>query len=508
MKQLLLPLIFILAWWAPTVATTTGQDLLLFYSNDVQGETEPCGCQTNQLGGLSKKGFQYNKIASDTAKPRLTLDAGNLLFKDSISTPGQAEQEKMAARAIVQAYTLMGYQAVGLGSRDLTAGIDFLRTLSAEAKFSWLSANLVEASTHKPIFSPSTILPVGAIKVAVIGLTGLVALPAGVDAALLPWEQVLPALLDQVSPGADLVILLSTLSAADNQRLAEKFSSIALVIQARAGDSTVSSEPVLVNNTLLVSTPSQGKEIGVMEVNWQPSKRWGDPKSEALAKKKAALDSLLWQLSKYKHVQPEQQATYQLLLAREQELRRDIEGLSGGGATEGTATSEPSSYRNRLLAMEENLPGQPEIVAVTDKLDRDLNRLGQEKAKALPVVDSPYLGSESCGPCHAEQLTAWQKTKHAAAYTTLVDKKQQFNTTCLPCHVTGVGLDKADEALTVPEQRRGVGCETCHGPGHLHVKHPKDSPLVKKPEPALCRNCHAPPHDTTFDYERNSKLVH
>jgi len=517
MKRFVLLILFSLAWRQPAMATPTGQELLIFYSNDVQGETEPCGCQVNQLGGLSKKGFQFNKIATDAAKPYLKLDAGNLLFKDSAINPNQEEQEKMAARAIVEAYDLSGYQAVAVGSRDLSAGLDFLRTVSTKGKFAWLSANLVETSTRKPIVTPSISLPVGAIKALVIGLTGPASLPTMDNATILPWDQVLPSLLEEAASKADMVILLSNLPVEENQRIALAYSSIHLIIRSREADSTLPPEPVKVNNTIMVSTTPQGKQIGVMDVNWQPGKRWGDPKNEALVKKRAALDSLLWQLSRYQRVQdpeaalqdqPDQLKAYHLLLDREQALRNEIEGLTEGSASEGTATSEPSTYRNRFVTMEDALPGLPEIVALTDRLDRDINQLGQEKAKTLSSKDSPYLGSQACGPCHADQLAAWQKTKHAMAYTTLVDKKQQFNTNCLPCHVTGVGMDKADEALAVSESRRGVGCEACHGPGRQHVKEPKSNALVGKPDATLCRKCHAPPHDTTFDFERNSKMVH
>ena len=117
---------------------------MLFYSNDVLGETAPCGCQANQLGGLPKKAFQFETIAEkEGALPRLTLDAGNLLFKHDHIAPGQKEEAEMTAAAIVKAYNLMGYDAVGIGSRDLIAGLPPLLSLQHKAKFAWLSANLV-----------------------------------------------------------------------------------------------------------------------------------------------------------------------------------------------------------------------------------------------------------------------------------------------------------------------------------------------------------------------------
>ena len=516
MKHALLFLIVLLSLALPSTAAASGQDLLLFYSNDVQGETAPCGCQANQLGGLPKKGFQLKAIAQQEAgRPHLALDAGNLLFKHDHIAPGQEEQEEMTAATIVEAYNLMGYDAVAIGSRDLMAGLPYLLTLQDQAKFAWLSANLVAKSTRQPLFRPSLTRVLGTVKVAILGLTGPAALPATDAATILPWDQVLPGLIEQVAGKHDLIILLSNLSAADNQRIAETYDGIHLIVQSGATASAISPGPV--NNTVLVSAEPRGSGIGIMEINWQAGGRWGDKKGEVLVKRKAELDRLLWQLGKYqggsdpettRRDQPEQLKAYQALRVREQEVRGEIERLAKEVGQHQSGDEEPSSYANRFMAMADTLPDQPEILAVTDRLDRDLNQLGRRQAKAPVSVDPLYLGAQGCGPCHASQLAAWQQTPHAKAYATLAANDQQFNTNCLPCHVTGVTMDKANDALSVPENRRGVGCETCHGPGRRHGEDPEGTPLTRKPSPDLCQGCHRPPHDTTFDYEQNIKMVH
>ncbi len=516
MKLFIVSLVSLLTLALPITAQATGQDLLLLYSNDVLGETAPCGCQANQPGGLPKKGFQFKALAQKEAdRPHLTLDAGNLLFKHDHIAPGQEEAEEMAAAAIVEAYNLMGYAAVGIGSRDLVAGVPYLLSLRDKAKFAWLSANLVEKSSRQPLFQASITRTLGPVKAHVLALTAPVALPAADEATILPWDQVLPGLLKQVAAKDDLVILLSNLPAADNQRIAETYDSIHLIVQAGATANAISPGPV--NNTLLVNTAPQGSGIGILEINWQPGGRWGDKKTEVLAKRKADLDRLLWQLGRYQQGgdpetalrdQPEQLKTYRALRAKEKELRDGIGHLEKAVDQHTPTEGEPSSYANRFMAMEDSLPNLPEVLAITDKLDRDLNQLGRRKAKSPAPVDPLYLGAQGCGSCHPAQLAAWQQTRHARAYTTLADHNQQFNTTCLPCHVTGVPLDKAEDALSVPENRRGVGCETCHGPGRRHGEDPAGTPLPQKPAPSVCQGCHRPPHDTTFDYERNIKLVH
>lgn len=466
------------------------------------------------MGGLSKKGFQFNKIATETGRPHLTLDAGDLLFKSAALNPGQEEQEKMTAAAIVQAYNLIGYNAVCVGGRDLIAGLAYLQSLSKEAKFTWLSANLVAKATKKPLFKASTTVTVAGVKVGVIGLTGPAILAATEEATILPWDQVLPDLLAKVTKTHDLVILLSNLPAADSQKIAEAYDTIHLIIQSGANANAISPEPI--NNTIVASTGPQGKHIGIMEINWQASKRWGDQKAEVLAKKKGALDRLLWQLSKYQQDkdpetalrnQPDHLKAYHALQAQEQELRSEIDQLAKALDQQGPSSGEPSAYNSRFMAMETDLPDQPDIARLVDTLDTAINKLGKRQAKTAVKSDSPYLGSRSCAPCHAAQMATWQKTRHATAYTTLEKDKQQFNQGCLPCHVTGVSMEQASESLSIIEDRRGVGCETCHGPGRLHIANPKSNPMTHKPGPDVCLACHSGPHDDSFTYEERIKMV-
>lgn len=510
-------LLVMVSWGVPSSWAAVSQDLALFYSSDNHGETEPCGCEANQLGGLGKRGFQFESITASTGHPRLIVDAGDLLFKQESMPTGQEKQEAMTAEAIAEAYSMIGYDAVCVGGRDLIGGVDLLRELAGKTKFSWLSANLVGKDSGKPLFAASVRRQVGDINATIIGLTGAASLAPSDNAMLLSWQEALPPLLAEVSKTPDLVILLSNLTAAENQRIAETYDSIHILIQSASGNGgAISSDPV--HNTVIASTRPQGKDVGVMTITWQPSKRWGLPLSEIVAQKRGVLDGVVWQLSKYRtgaddpeialRDQPDRLTAYRKLTARELELQEEIKRLAMDEPGEKTAQENPSTYTNRFVTIDSSLPDQREVVAISDRLDRALNQLGQEQAKNQIVTDAGYLGAASCVSCHAKQTVAWKKTKHAAAYTTLVNKDQQFNVNCLPCHVTGIAMDRASEALSIPESRRGVGCETCHGPGRKHSQDPGAHPMTRMPEASVCRACHAPPHDENFDYERNIKMVH
>ena len=50
----------------------------IVYSNDVRGETEPCGWKSRQLGGLSKKAYQLQTERKNDPT-LLTIDGGVML---------------------------------------------------------------------------------------------------------------------------------------------------------------------------------------------------------------------------------------------------------------------------------------------------------------------------------------------------------------------------------------------------------------------------------------------
>ncbi|NOQ66325.1 MAG: hypothetical protein GQ556_03805, partial [Desulfobacterales bacterium] len=142
----------------------------------------------------------------------MAVDGGNLLFKQERVAPGLLQQTKIKAKGIIDAYNLMQYDAVAVGRNDLGAGLSFLKEQAARAKFTWLSANLVHKTDKKPIFSASLIRKFGDLTVGIIGLTGhdgKVQFQDNEDAVILPWQDVLPDYIADLSSRCDLLILLS-----------------------------------------------------------------------------------------------------------------------------------------------------------------------------------------------------------------------------------------------------------------------------------------------------------
>ena len=441
----------------------------------------------------------------------VAVDAGGLLFKSNALTPELTAQEQAAATGVAEAYRLMRYDAVGITGQDLAAGLPFLQQLAHRTALPWLSADLVQRNTGKPFFPASVIKKIGNLRVGVFALSGpaaTAALRPEDQAMVQPWQEVVPGVLGQLKK-ADLVILLSGLPTAENEALAQRHPEVDLIV--RAGDDGASNQPPRqVRNTLLLQTEKQGKSLGVLDIQWNASRQWGEDRATLLTTKRSELDQVEWFLRGHGRKgdpevlyqnEPAKLKAYRELVAEKQRLEEEIKRLNGE-LTKGTGRPEPLA-KNRFLALYAELPDQPAVQAVVERTTKTMNQLGQELAKRHLEQDKkgisapgPLVGWQRCAGCHRAEADFWRQSRHAKAYATLRAKNQQFNQTCLPCHVTGPA------STAMPESLQAVGCESCHGPGREHSNDPK-RPMVKQPPAQSCLGCHTPEHDDNFDFSRD-----
>ena len=135
-----------------------------------------------------------------------------------------------------------------------------------------------------------------------------------------------------------------------------------------------------------------------------------------------------------------------------------------------------------------------------------------------------YVGSARCGSCHTRLHQAWSETAHGRALANLMtadssaiasmagrlevklERPPAQSDGCVTCHVTGFhlpgGYPAADSALNV--SLAAVGCESCHGPGGLHVYAPfveKKTVIRRAVSAKLCTQCHTPQTHPDFKFE-------
>jgi hypothetical protein len=477
------------------------------------------------LGGLPKKAYQINELQKKNAVPSLVLDGGSLLFKTKRITPGLAEKAAITAKGIAQAYNKMGYHAVGIARRDLAGGLAFLKEISSQAEFPLLSANVVYKSTGATVFTPKLLQTVGSLSIGIIGITGS-STPSPFDktedAEILPWEDVLPDITTELSKTSDMIILLSNHKLMENTKIARTVPGIHLIIQS--GESTANLAPIKIDNTLIFQTAKQGKYLGWMEIHWLDTHIWEDNtlKNELILKKKE-LDKTNQQIKSLlqDHKTPETTKTndtYQALKEKKERLLNESKRLAT--MIDQQHREHPSStYTNHFVALRNNLPDDPQVLKIVDSTKHEVNKLEKERAlqqlskEAFNQDESArfgYTGWQFCARCHHTQAAFWKKTGHANAYKTLVDKQQNFNLDCLPCHVTydpGNKSVKLKDILSFPDDLLTVGCELCHGSGTFHNEDPAKQSMVPRPAEKICNRCHTPKRDDNFIYQKDIKVI-
>ena len=126
---------------------------------------------------------------------------------------------------------LMGYDAIGVGERELGFGVAKLRALSASSKLPALSANLMDRKSGDPVFKPYVIVRKGPLNVGVFSVIGpKIDLPAELVATN-PFEAA-RATVAELRKQCDVVVALAHLGRVEGEDLAAQVPGIDVVILA------------------------------------------------------------------------------------------------------------------------------------------------------------------------------------------------------------------------------------------------------------------------------------
>ncbi len=111
----------------------------LFFSNNINGETHPCGCRKFPLGGLA----QVNGIlkSSEKTAPIFYVDSGDTLFEVNTIPDFIKQSSEFKARKIAEALDLLNLKLFTPGDQDFALGEKFLEEISKKHKFEFLITN-------------------------------------------------------------------------------------------------------------------------------------------------------------------------------------------------------------------------------------------------------------------------------------------------------------------------------------------------------------------------------
>jgi len=436
-------------WNKPAVA--------LVLSGDQYGYLEPCGCTAeNQLGGLEHRADLFRKLREQRGWDVAALDLGGLVTKNprNSDVTDLRIQDRIKLQKTLEALKILGYQAVGLGTRELRLALPqndtFLAALSnllpgdtGEVPFVSANAAFVarDASGNVVQKIGPRVWHVFSVDGTTIGVTSVIGKRSA--ESLVPEGFVGPLDIRDAQPALssalnelkgeqpDLLVLLSYAEIEESRRFAESFPQFDLVLTA-GGPEDGLDQPERIGNTLMVNVGTKGKHVGV--VGYYP-----DASESPLTFELVALDA--------------------------------------------DRFGSDARMHDIMDAYQQTLKTGPELTHIFED-----SRLGPHP------TGRQFVGVESCKECHKKAYAKWITTKHSHAYKSLIEGRpgmkddwipRNYDPECLACHVTGWDPSKVrryDSGFLVREIAeqngrpklytglKGQQCENCHGPGSRHVK--------------------------------------
>jgi len=416
----------------------------LFYTCDTQGHMEPCGCASGMAGGISRR---QAYLVQNVPKDFLLVDAGDV-------TAGPREWELLELQYILKGYEMMGYHAVNLGHRELSLGLEGLRSIRQDYG-RLVSANVVDGN-GSPVVEPYVVVELSnGYRCGVIGVVDDRIEPDQVGAGLrvvAPTEAI-AKYLPELKQKADFIVLLAFMDEPRMQALAAQFFEVNVIVGGKVRQATT--DPVLENRSAIVFNTDKGKNIGRLDIRHRKNSPW-------------------------------QYAGTMTVL--EESMDKDAR-----------VTALVEAYKEQLKARD--------FRPVKDD-EEGLSSISAARSKTA----DRYVGPESCRECHEVGFQIWLTSRHAHAFESLERQGHQYNPRCLKCHTVGYMASDGYVSQELTGHLKNVSCEACHGRGDHHNKLKASQNidakkvLMKTPQ---CLDCHDKENSPSFNKDRYwEKIIH
>lgn len=357
-------------------ATTGGKKIQVFYNNDNFAYLETCGCRVSPIGGMDRR---FNAMKAYPDEGRVFVDSGNLLFKSPDAPPTLVPQWLEQAEGVIEAYNILGADAVAPGENDFALGLARLEELARKAKFPYVSANIARKDNKQLVFRESVTLERHGKKIGIFALFGEgKRLPAELE--LRDAHATAKKMVEKLrTEGASMVIALTHQGYDADVELARAVKGIDLLVGSHS--QSLLQKPDVENGALIVQLSNQGQVLGMVEY-----------------------------------------AAEDLPKTRTQFVVADLDD---------NFNETPGGRANPMKA----------LVEVTKIRITEANRKAEEAAwAAQSAADSKegFTTFLSCRDCHDAQAAFQESKPHAAAFLTLLQKHQERNLDCVKCHSVGL----------------------------------------------------------------------
>jgi hypothetical protein len=471
----------------------------IFYTAEIQGTLEPCGCTSDPLGDVARMTAAVRR--AEKAGPVLVVDAGSLSYPGGTIPGLRREAADLRAHFLATELARLPFGGSALGETDAAAGLERVQPPR-------LAANVRGAAK---VVAPSSLRRVGGISIGVLGVTDpAVARGLGLNAEdpVVAAKRETEALRAR---GAELVIALAAMDRPAARQVARGSGADFVVVGKNVGDQGLARAEA-VGPAFLVAPGSELQRVGRIDIVIR-GESGGRPRlvdaggpetarlrGEEIARSLADLDA---QLASWKQ-DPSADAAFVAGKKKERDqLAAERDRLAG---QTWKAPETGSYFTNQLIPMRRVLPRDPQLASAMRALDRAVGAANLRHATPPPPAEkgrAAFAGDASCVRCHRKETEFWKTTVHAHAWRTLVQGGKTGNDDCVSCHVTGYG-EVGGSSLGFTRRLESVQCEACHGPASLHVAAEglEEPPKVRRTTTeSTCKRCHTEKHSDTFQYE-------
>src|SRR5665213_4233176 len=381
--------------------------LTLFYTGEIHGTLEPCGCTSDPLGDVAR----YAALVRGAAKsaPVLLVDGGGLSFPES-SGVKERPANNLRARFLGRTLGDLGPFAAGLAEADLSGG-------AREVVPSRLAVNL----SGSPVVAPSVLKTIAGIKVGIFG----VADPALAGDLHVKAEDPVTAAKAEVSrlrrAGAELVIALAPVDKPTARRLARSAAPDILVLGQQVGNGQARAERL--GNTFVVAAAEELERVGRLDIVWRgagPLTDAGGP--EAATLRLVEIDRATARLDADLESWSQGGGDPAFIVAKRRERQRLADERKGLDAP-WAPPAAGNYFTNQLIPLRRSLPRDAKVAAEMHHLDGQVAAINLRNA-APPAPREPgrayFVGDAKCAGCHQAALAFWKTTVHATAWHTPV----------------------------------------------------------------------------------------
>jgi hypothetical protein len=404
----------------------------------------------------------------------------------------------------------MGYDAVNVGEKDLIMGLRFLSDLSQRAKFSFVSANLLDKKTGKTSFKPYVVQEIAGLKVGIFGLLDDVFNPVlqekEAESTIVEPIATSRALTKSLREQCDILVVLSQLGETKDKKLARENPQIDLILGGGGESKRVVTEQV--NEIPIYRLEPRGGYLGRIDYSLvntkKPIKFFTSGERDETEKRLNRLITRSMQIKSEMAKSGRQEEVKLKELKFLESKQKELEKIL-------LTFEDRNFYRHTAIPVQLSVKDDPKIIKKVEDYRSESAKLYKPKEAPLPEKElpekemiaripkeSPLVGAISCKRCHEVNYRNWVKTKHAKATQTIVASPKYSQEECLICHSTGYGrIGEFTTVDEVPFYLRGVQCEACHGTGKGH---PGKGGIGTKVTLGVCRNCHTKDQSPTFNY--------